>query len=317
LKNVIRFLLVLLLVVVALDRLLGLGLDYIYQHNRVGEAGGKVNSYLNLPEPPYVAIYGTSRVKYQIIPDSIPVTSFNLAHKGMSLPFQAGLLSVVAQQKKLSKTVILLADPSEFQINPFNTEKPLDAQFLRYYYGHNEHVTSYINEISRFEGVKYLLDLYRYNGTTFNVISHFMQSRSGKKLTTGWEEMPATVQDSIITLKHKIISQKLPWGKELNKANIKYLNDFVAICKANNVNLVCITTPYFYDTSETFATGRKYLDAYFKRENIPYINYLGIQLPGLENPKMWHDSHHPNSEAGRIITQDLVKRLKAMKAIPA
>jgi hypothetical protein len=315
-KKALLFLALIISVVLVIDRSLGALLSYLHRNSLVGETGGKINAYKQLPERPTLTIMGNSRTVFTIIPDSLPFSTYNLSQPGMDLSYQAGLMHMLSQEQKLGKTVLLLVDPQDFIYYETDPHTPLDAQHLKHYYGTDTLITKYVKNISRFEQFKCLFTLYRYNGAFLNLAGFFVKTRLGRTDGSGYRELPPTPRDSANTLKHTRQVQSEPVATHLSPVTIGFLQDIVSICQRTNTRLICITPPFFYDTSIKYASAYRYLDSFLAKNKIQHIDYSRTTLPGLENPAFWKDAVHPNVYGAQIMSHDLAKQLRQLSIIP-
>jgi hypothetical protein len=302
-KAFATYLLALLCIVFTIDRGLGYLCNKLYTENKTGATGGKINYYLSLP-PPSLLIMGSSRA-LSAIPDSFKVSCFNLGHEGMDDVFQTGLLDILIKQKKIPRTILLHVDPEKYSSLDTDTYSAA-IQNLRYYYGKDSLVTEYINEVSFHERFFFLFHLYRYNGRAINLIKNAMLSSKFFKPYSGSELLAPATDDSTNTT----IQSKKPFKDGPFRMNrLRYLFKFISLCKQNHIRLILYTSPaYMSHFKESTA-----FDSIVHAENIPYINYLKIGLPVVENnPALWKDGVHLNSTGAQYLSGDLAKRVSQL-----
>ena len=305
-KKFTLFILTTILVIFVLDRGLALLFDSMYPKVKTGQTGGKINYYLSLTPTPELLIMGNSRAFYQVIPDSFDMKAYNLSHAGLSQIFQTGLLSILEQNNKLPKIILLHISIDEF----FGNNKTIyDVQNLKYYYNKNELVTKYISEISDYEKFKYYFELYRYNGRVINLFKNYYESKKSDSPGNGYIAIPPTPSDSIniiyTTISHKAATV---WGSP--NSNFTFLNKFIEICSKEDVKLICFTTPT-YTQIENYRKISFKLDSFLSSKEIPYINYFNQNIPLLESsPSFWKDVKHLNHNGAQVFSNDLNTRVK-------
>jgi hypothetical protein len=302
-KVFLKYLFALLCLVFILDRGLGYIFNKFYIHNKVRSTGGKINYYLSLP-PPDLLVMGSSR-SLAIIPDSFKVSCFNLGHEGMDDVFQTGLLDIIIRSNKIPKTILLHVDPEIYYAKDTDTYSR-GIENLKYYYGKDSLVTVYINEISFHERFFFLFHLYRYNGRAFNLIKNAITNPEYIERNKGYEPINPTPDDSINTI---TMARIMPDDGPFKLSRLKYLFRFIDLCKSNHIQLILFTSPQyanrFKDASE--------FDSIINYKGIPYINYLKLGLPVIENnPKMWRDPVHLNSTGAAYESSDLAKRVTVL-----
>ncbi|MBW8051274.1 MAG: hypothetical protein FVQ77_13215 [Cytophagales bacterium] len=307
-KNYLIFIVLFLISIFVIDRIVVKFLDMIYQEIKTGQSGGRINYYLTLEQIPEILVMGSSRVQYQIDPAKFILSGYNIGHGGMDDVFQLGLLSIIINAKKEPSILLLHIDPDIYQGSEFSEIKPVDIQNLKYYYGKNEIVTRYTNELSKFEKYKFALKLYRYNGRVINMIKNFLQTKIAPIINdNGYEPWPPSVMDSINVL----YSSRQNPAKRLHfrEDKVKYLVEIIQLCKSNNIKLICFTTPYYYKNLSVLNQTRKYLDSLFSKNNIVYLDLSREKIKELGNPKYWKDATHVNAIGAEIVSANLSDRL--------
>jgi hypothetical protein len=309
-KKLVFFIIGVFVLIFISDRILFEVFNKIYKHILTGQTGGKINYYLYKKTTPDLLIMGSSSAYYQIIPDSISKSSFNMGHAGMDDAFQSALLSVLLENNKKPKRIILVIDVFNYLSSYPNYSKPsLKIQNLKYYYGSNALVTKYINEISPFEKIKYFFKSYRFNGRILNLIKNYMEtSFYYEENKTGYKPVSPSPLDSINT----IYSMNFIEGDSfiVSKQSFRYLYDFIKICKDNNIELTFLTTPVFNPNVKYMVNVSNTIESICKEKNIYYLNYLKINFPELQNhPKFWKDIFHLNHDGAQILSGDIAMRL--------
>ncbi|HTA82038.1 MAG TPA: hypothetical protein VK783_03845 [Bacteroidia bacterium] len=305
-KTFAKYLIALFCLVFIVDKGLGYIFNKLYLQNRVGDTGGKINYYLSL-QAPDLLIMGSSRSIY-VIPDSFNVSCFNLGHAGMVDDFHTGLLHVLIAHNKAPKTILLQIDPETYcSLDTDKYEKSI--QNLLYYYGKDELVTEYINGISFHERFFYLFHLFRFNGRAFNLIGNALKSYRSFKPNNGYDPLPASPEDSASTVN---LATKVNRDGPLVISRMKYLFRFIELCKQNNIKLIAFTSPLYANHFQEPAA----FDSILRLNNIPYINYLKLGLPSVENkPYLWKDPVHLNSIGATYASGDLARRFKQLTGV--
>ena len=282
------FLLTLALLVYGTDFVLTSVFDAMYQRTWLGQSGGEINQYLALKPAPLVLLMGNSRARYQVNPDSFAIAMHSLCHAGMDQCFQTGLLQVLELEHKLPEVVLLHVDLSEYA----QKESLEDMGTLRYYYNKIPIVTEDINQISRYERVKYLFRFYRYNGRIVSQLKNFVQSRNGVPVSNGYQPLEPFPFDTTTMTANR---DTTPVSRHhFQYTNLGHLLKFVDICQRNHVKLLCFTSPYFNPPSYS-AVVAPVIDSVLQSHGIPYLNCLARALPVLKHhAHAWHDNDHLN-----------------------
>jgi hypothetical protein len=213
----------------------------------------------------------------------------------MSQAFQTGLLSILEENKKLPHIIVLHIEPQEFAGVKHNP----DIQNLKYYYGKDSIVTTYISQFSDFEKLKFTFGLYRYNGRLITLSKNYLQTLLYGASGNGYEPIAHSERDSLNTL----YSSNKPFNhteEKFNYSQMSYLVTFINICKRNDVTLICFTSPHFQG-EHRYTHSSQTLDSLFQRNSIAYINYTEHAIAPLDlNASLWKDAHHLNHSGSTI-----------------
>jgi len=307
-NKLIRYITICALALVLTDLALGLVFDYLYSKTKTGQTGGKINHYLSLASPPDILIMGNSRSLYQIIPDSIGPDAYNLSHAGMGPSFQTGLLNILINQKKIPGTILLHLEPYDF----FGNQPNRDIQNLRHYYGKDSIVTQLIDRISPTEKFKYVFQLYRYNGRIMSLLKNFIQTNNSVATDTGYEPLPAHPSDSLNTL-YSVQARELVAAGVYNPKQLVLLNNFILMCRQQNISLICFSSPLYKSSGREFKSTLDSLTTYLAKMDVPYINYIEFPIASLENhPSLWRDANHLNHLGAQLESQALKKSVNKL-----
>jgi hypothetical protein len=273
--------------------------DSLYQKVFTGQTGGEVNRYLALNNPPQVLIMGNSRARYQVDPDSFVLPTYSLCHAGMGQIFQTGLLHVLKDENKVPSVLMLHVDLEEY-VGDDNLE---DIGNLRYYYKKDNYITKNIDDISRFEKLKYIFKFYRYNGRVISTLKNFVQSRKLAAQTNGYQSLDPIPNDSTTFVEKPTVGNSSML--RFHYKNLRHLQDFVNECHLNKIKLICFTSPYF--SARSFAVvSAPPIDSLLQAHNVPYFNAAIHTLPVLKHhAKFWQDADHLNKLGAGYLSKQL------------
>ena len=276
-------------------------LDRVYTSIRVGQKGGRVNTYLALPAPPPVLLMGNSRLGCNVNPDSLHPQAYSIAHDGTRQIFQTGLLSLLQQQHKLPQAIVLHVDLTEYMA-PSHLEDILN---LKYYYGQAPYITQYHDELSQWENAKFWFSLYRHNGQLFSLVKNW-RPQPPRVPNQGYEPIEPTEQDSLRAL--YTTTQLAQQPGTLNRAALRYLQDFVVLCRSNHVRLVCFTSPY-YQAPAWLPAASAMVDSLLRANRVPYVNLALHPVPELTGrPRYWRDGTHLNTRGIPLLSAALARQ---------
>ena len=297
-----KFILIILLALILVDFSVSLVLDHMYENSFAGDSG-KFNYYLKKAEDKEIIVLGNSRALCHIDPKELSVPVFNLARNNSQILYQLGLLHLIIDQKISCKKVVLHVDlPSDY-ISTDSKEKSNNfrkIQELKYYYGKSNYITNKIDQISTFERIKYLFQLSRFNGNIFGVINHYAPNEKLPPFD-GFEPRIAGNADSSNT--YLYMDKFLKWAEETPpNSSTELIVEFITLCKQNNIELLCFTSPVFFDTSsynDKFSALKKEM----KKQGVEYINYRDSIFTPLAPANLWGDAIHLNNKGAKIFSQ--------------
>ena len=220
----------------------------------------------------------------------------------MGQNFQTGLLQVMEREHRLPKSILLHVDLGEYAAD----ESLTDIGNLRYYYNKLPFVTDEINNVSRYERVKYLFRFYRYNGRAISQLKNYLQSRRSLPDANGYEPLEPFATDTVSSLvaMGDVRGAKPP---RFHYAHLRPLLKFIDICKKNKVKLLCFTSPYYQPHNYTTVVVPT-LDSLMRAQSIPYLNTSAQPLPLLWNHRsFWHDNDHLNRLGAPFFSQQLAR----------
>jgi hypothetical protein len=292
---------------IALDRSLGLFLEHLYDNSMVGQNGGDLNRYLARSRPDILVI-GSSRAHHHVIPDSLSSSAYNLSHNGMSVAFQAGLVSVLAQHDAMPKKVLLLhVDPEEF----LSDQAGGDIRFLRRYYGSVPYVKDRINELHPLERYAFWSDVHRFNGMVPGLLRTWWKPATPEAdPDRGYVQRPDQPMDATRTIhtarKDSInaATYAVRWSEErVRDGIVKPVHHIDSICRARGVTLILFTSPRYRTTParEAFdARTRSALGA-----SPRWITLQPSELAEIRGIKYWRDNVHLRHDGARLLSGHL------------
>ena len=316
-KKIFIYIAALLLSVFVLDRAGAFLLDKLSAKVMNGETGGKINHYLSLNNTPALIIVGPSAPTYQINPANFLVNTYNIGHSNTDDCFQAGLLSILEQANKLPKNILLYINPELYNsVKADSTFHSPDANKLKGFYGKNELVTKYINQISKNEKYKYFFHLSNYNNRVINIFKNLLVTQNGNYPKNGYSPLPASAYDSITTSldyeRQKAMEAKAP-PLVFNPYSTRYLTECINICKRNHVNLIVFNLPYYGDfvTPPVIKQASIYVDSLLSANQITHFNFRSqlLNLP-ISSPSMWKDASHLNEKGAKIESSAIAKAIE-------
>lgn len=312
-RKTFHFLVGLIFCIFFIDKGLALLIEPFVGQIKYGQNVGRINYFLSKEDDTDILFMGNSRVRHHCIPDSFDVNTFVLAHDGMEFPFQVGLIAILKDKRKMPSKLLVQLEPYYFAGGGNKKAYEKDVQFLKYFYGKTPLVTSYINNISKTEKIKYIFSSYKYNGIIISLIRNYFKSKMNPPKYDGFESIEYVSEDSVSLNKQLAEDQ---YEELLNESTVDstflpYLNDLIGLCENLGTDLIFFTPPVYEDfllrKRPKIAT---FLKTYLNDRGKTYWNYNeDLYLPELKDKKCWRDANHMNINGARIFTSDLKRRL--------
>lgn len=304
----VKFILFLLIFVLIIDRTLSSMIFSVHQKTFTGQTGGKVNNLFKNYEQVNLLALGNSRCAQHVIPSKISDNAFNLSHNGLSLIFHTGMVDQVLSNSNLQiDTILLHIEP--YEAFGANNADIRDIQFLSYYHGKNSWITEKINNISRFEYIKYALSSYRWNGKVLSIINNWRKSRFESIPLRGYKPTVYNPRDSLRLEKTSLKVGKIRERKTVINKNFRsYLSHIKNITNSKGIKLYLFTSPTYFEND--FFSETAILEDYLDSVNIDFLNYTSIKYQLIfESKTLWKDNFHLNNEGAEILTKLLKKDL--------
>lgn len=310
--KIIKYIIILIFVILIGDRILSFAIEKIYEGTYTGQTGGKINDFLRNQQNTSILAVGNSRCAHHIIPNQLNKTAYNLSHNGMNLVFHTGLVDqLINNESKHFDTLLLHIELNEaFESDSHN---PNDIQHLKYFYNQNDWIKKKINDLSRFESIKYLFSSYRWNGKLLSVISNRLKTKLSGTPINGYDPKPVHERDSInVEHSHKknLAGKQDSLRIRINNNFLSYINHIKTLCQTQKTTLICFTSPVYQPNQERKQQSN-ILELYLQKQNITFLNYYfeydtNTEIQNIWN---WNDNSHLNEKGAVILTKKIKKDL--------
>ena len=94
----------------------------------------------------------------------------------------------------------------------------------------------------------------------------------------------------------------------VNDASPENLNDIVNQCKKNNIAIICILPPAYYELSEKQKHQCEFFREYCLENDIPLFDDFNNPF-FMEHPELFFDNNHLNGEGAKIYTQQILEKI--------
>lgn len=290
-----KYIILFFVIIAVLDCGFGYLCRYLNSHAKGGDT--KNHYYIASEMTDSILIFGSSRALHHYNPtifeDSLGKTVYNCGLDGNGIVYNYGRLLTIINRYK-PKMIIYDVIPS-FDMSEDDYSKYL--QWLKRWY-YIPGVAEIFHDVNALEDIKMLSNFYRYNGSFIQMVSDYIKpipqiSYKGYKPLQGKINYSNTESDS----------EPVEWSD----LKLQYFQEFVDICKENNIYLVISYSPWF-----------KMTDSHLFQEFTKFANDNNLRVIDLfndyeisQNPLYFEDAAHLNSMGADIFSSKFVNILKA------
>lgn len=276
-------LLLLALIVWGADYVVGKSFSNLYTHSIGGTT--QRDNYINYECKEDILIMGSSRASHhyvsKLISDSIGMPVYNAGRDGNGIILNYGFLSNVL--KRYAPKIIVYDLTADFDWKPGDNDRFLPH--LRHYYSSDE-IKMLFDDVNKTEKYKMLSNTYRINSLVPHILfDNFFATPDNDAGYIPLYDVLTESESRDICLHHP-----LP-DFATDDVKLKYLAEFVRLCKTNGVKLYFVVSPALdwrdgmYDYAKTLS--RQY--------DIPLI-YFPHDHSEFDNINYFQDSAHLNNE---------------------
>jgi hypothetical protein len=306
-KSII-FIIILYLLAFSLEKIIFFGLKRI----NLGEFGVQ-NRIYNGDVNSDIIISGSSRAYVHFNPEIINkitgYSTFNMGMDASGFEFQIPKLKFYLDYNKAPK--ILIQEVSMDSLN--STSDKIYKPYLYLPYLNNKNLFSGLLKIDKkfvFNKFIPLLNLCYFNSDFQKEMlkSLFFKQSKAEVLPNGYAPR---------NLKWKKEGDKILLKREKNNSSykitdkcIKLFQDEIKICKENNIKLILVLPPQYYEIYETQSNREKILTYYKKvsyENNLLFLDYSHIEI--LKNKKYFYNIQHLNAKGADIFSEIFAKDL--------
>lgn len=233
-----------------------------------------------------ILILGSSRARHTYDPAMITrstgLKTYNAGIDGHGMNYA---LIVLESMLERCKPQVVMLDACAAMVTDEWLNNSIDD--VKYYYGLNEPLTTYVDENSSWQlRLKLHSNLYRLNSTpTWLAKAHTMPPSENE----GYVPQHGNLTDTaVINFTHFAT----------NSIQVKCFDAIIETCKSNNISLVVYITPSLEVTSK-FQT---WLDEYCRKHDVPLKDHACDPLFFSQRNKYFFDSDHLNSLGSTTMT---------------
>jgi hypothetical protein len=309
-KKILTFTFALLISLFIIDKAASVVLQKLHNKSYSG-VDSKINYLLQSPKKKSI-IFGSSRANQSVIPSKISEDGFNLGAGGKFIAYSAGLVDLLKQHDKLPDTILMHIDLLSYQESKSKKYDKEDIRFLAPYYSRNEFIKNKINQISRFEFIKYFFSSYHHNGKLFSYLKNALRSNKKSAYPNQGFKGGKSKDSKKLQKIAKNLAKKIPENGpfELSQKAITYLNDIIKVCSEENVNIIFFTCPTFQNLKSADKKIQAEMETILK--DYIYLNYKSekLNLELAHNPKFWKDISHLNNMGAKVFSEKILEDIR-------
>jgi hypothetical protein len=303
----VKFMLLLILVS-AIDFILGSAVEYLYFHQ--GNNWYTATTYVVNEAEEDILIFGSSRANHHYIPeiltDATGLSCYNAGCDGQSLFYDYALFRSVLSRRKPEKVILDLGRTSLYH-DPANYDR---LSHLYPYYGNNEGLSQVVDLKGRSGRLSRLSKLYTYNSTMLVILKSFVRPRTDFQ---GYIPYPGDP-----TMDPAAVSYDSLWlgvydesirGMRIDENKVDILNSFIEDALEAEVDLYVIDSPYFYLQKDSNNISLSTIRNILAEHNLTYYNFANNDAFTLQTGLFGDDTHmnHFGAEKFTRIVAGIIK----------
>lgn len=288
-KKFIVNLIIGLILIIVLDYGVGKSFEYFYFKQTSGSLYKTTYAMDSCEEE--VLVFGSSRASHHYRPDifekELKLSFYNTGKDGNYIFYQTALLKSVL--KRYSPKLIVY----DFYGSLCYEQSDYDrlSILLPYYKEHSE-IRATVNMRSKFEHLKNWSGIYPYNSSIAKIALGLTPTESDSDENQGYEPLYGEFKNL------PQIEFREPCETDSNK--VKSFQEFLHLCKSNNVPLVVIFSPVSYDNSGDFML--EIAEQICKEEDIPFYDF-SKEINFKKSIDYFSDEIHLNDQGSLIFSE--------------
>ncbi|RPI00709.1 MAG: hypothetical protein EHM72_08440 [Calditrichaeota bacterium] len=300
-------LVIFLLLIVALDQMVGSMVGFAHRRAPHGLNWAKDNWLLD--EPFDVVIMGSSRAFRSYIPaiisESTGLRVFNAGQNGQYLLY-AYALEQLMLERHVPKVIVLDILPSYIIRLPNPKEEIGKLATLAPFYS-NRQVRQLLRHDDFFEGLKYCSKMYRYNSKILSIAELFRSAP--KNVDNGYE----FVGNLTFKIKNPFVDDTLE-KVQVDSFKLAILQDFIRSAKDRHVLVIGCMSPVSEPVSPRVEELIKWYQNFFHENQMPFMNYADTAFARYQQKEYFSDITHMDGQGGELFSAEFAHDLKELLA---
>ncbi len=292
-----------LLMLVMLDRVLGLGLDYVSSHITAGEAGR--DNYISDSVAADVLIMGSSKAfrhyNAQMMTDSLGLSCYNCGEGACGILLAYSRLLMIGG-RQYPKHIIYEITPIYDYLIYDESQRALGR--LKLHYGRIHAIDSLLWQVDATQRYKMCSLLYRHNSSCMlDLTTYFLKSQE-QTAVRGFLPFEGSF-DPMKTQVNAPVQYDRSMGYRYDSLKIKYFHRFLDLAQAHS-SVTFVVSPVWYG-QDTLVM--EFVKDVCKKRAIPLLDFSN-DSKYVHQDKYYSDGIHLNALGADEFTRDLINQLK-------
>lgn len=296
--KLMKFIIVLLII----DFALGTGVKKIYFSQETGKQARITYSIKEALSD--VLIFGSSHANRHYVPrvleETLGQTCYNAGVQGQNIVFHSILQEIILERDR-PELVILNVD-SDWM---YKSERAYDrlCDLHPYYWEFRDIIHPVLKLQSKLTDFKLFFKSYQYNSTIVHAIKYFFFPQNDYN---GYLPLMKDNRQQGSLTNNKIPLVGRSQSNKIDKNNVAAFCRFIRIAKQNNVRVMFVVSPTFYERDYSNDTSMELMKKIAHKENIPFIDFSN-NPQFLSNNTLFYDGSHLNDHGARLFTKKVVE----------
>lgn len=297
-KSLLKKILLFLLLIVLVDFLFGMCMDYINAHTYKGDYGR--NNYICNEADQDILIFGSSRAIHHYNPDifenKLGMSCYNCGEDGMGIVLSYGRYKL-AQRKHQPKLIIY---DIEVNYDFLKNDNSKYLGFLKSYYGAPE-IDSLFWKVTPTERYKMLSQTYRYNSHWLDIVAQYCSKSD--ELACDYNYSPL-----LRTLDYEPDRYLFATDEDCDEFKIEIWDRFLNDCKRNNTKVIFVISPVYGEESNRVLSPFVEL---MQRHDIMLLDHF-FDKRFINNMFFFADKMHLNKEGAELFSMIVAKEIETL-----
>lgn len=305
-KKFLIYSVIILLTVVAIDKSIGLMLDYLWRSIPVTQDMGKAQ-YARNEVCTDIVVIGSSRAAHHYnvnaISERMGLSSYNVGLDGCF--FLDNCCVMHSLMERYSPKIIIL----EIAEDAMYAEAVNHLEGLYNYYWSDPYVRGIVNQEEGWQAaVKLSSSLYRHNANSFKILGYGVKGLlAGKQADVLNGYAPIEYREKLCELELSDNESNLTF-LTLSEWKMELLRNLLTTAGDKDIDVFVVTSPSFHSPGSFFSSSTEKISEICTQCGFSYWNYTS-ESEFLEHPEWFNDGAHLNEVGADVFTKIVVDRI--------